>query len=193
MARPEDSDAQVIRQVQEGNPQAYRILVDRYKERSFSLACRILPHLPDAEDALQESFIKAYRGLARFRGQARFSTWFYRIVLHTCYDRRAQLKRKPSSDHQASQVCEHLAASQSGPHPKDQQDRQKIIRQIPGLLKEEEALLLHLYYLSELSLAEIQEVTGFKKSRIKVSLHRARNHFRLQLERQFGPTIKHEL
>lgn len=193
MAGLRRSDPQIITAIKKGDTHAYRILVNRYKDVSFALACTILPREADAEDALQESFIKAYRGLANFKGKSRFSTWLYRIVVNTCYDRKAQLQTSPFQNDTPSRIYEQIPDFNSPSSPMDRQDRKNIINRIMSHLKAEEALLLRLYYLSELSIAEIQEVTSYKNSRVKVTLYRARNNFRKHLVRIFGTEIEHEL
>lgn len=193
MAGLRKNDQQIIAAIKKGDTHAYRILVNRYKDVSFALACTILPRKADAEDALQESFIKAFRGLANFKGKSQFSTWLYRIVVNTCYDRKAQLQTAPFQNDTPSRVYEQIQDFNSPSSPMDRQDKKNIINRIMSHLKAEEALLLRLYYLSELSIAEIQEVTGYKNSRVKVTLYRARNNFRKHLVRIFGTEIEHEL
>jgi len=73
------SDQQIIESVRDGNQSDYSIIVDRYKNKAFSLLNRMLRNEQDAEETLQDCFLKAYKSLNSFKGEAKFSTWFYRI------------------------------------------------------------------------------------------------------------------
>ena len=77
------SDIEIIDSVLKGNQGDYALLIDRYKDKAFSLLKRLLGNEMDAEEALQDSFLKAYNSLAGFRRDSKFSTWFYRITYNT--------------------------------------------------------------------------------------------------------------
>ena len=77
------SDFEIIESVLKGNDNDFALIVDRYKDRAFSLLCGIVKNQMDAEEALQDSFIKAFNALKSFRQEAKFSTWFYKIVYNT--------------------------------------------------------------------------------------------------------------
>src|SRR5688572_12030638 len=77
-------DEAIVRLVRNGNAAAFGELVDRYKDKALSLTVRILKSEHEAEDALQEAFVKAYTSIATFRYESKFATWFYRIVYTTC-------------------------------------------------------------------------------------------------------------
>ena len=90
MRKNKDMEFELITRIRAGDTSGFRILVDRYKDLSFSLACSILKNEQDAEDALQESFIKAFKGLGQFNFKSSFSTWFYKIVVNTCLTNNAK-------------------------------------------------------------------------------------------------------
>jgi RNA polymerase sigma-70 factor (ECF subfamily) len=75
-------DHEVIERVKKGERDLFEILVRRYETRLFALAWRMLHNRADAEDAVEEAFVKAYKALGKFRGDARFSTWLYRIAVN---------------------------------------------------------------------------------------------------------------
>jgi len=85
-----EKEIEIINQVKEGDTSLFRLLIDKYKDVSFSLACSILRNEQDAEDALQEAFIKAYNGLKRFNFHSSFATWLYKIVVNTSNTRSGQ-------------------------------------------------------------------------------------------------------
>jgi len=88
------TDQEVIESVKKGNQADYSIIVDRYKNKAFSLLRRMLKNDFDAEEVLQDCFLKAYNSLNSFKGESKFSTWFYRIVYNTALTKLSSKKRK---------------------------------------------------------------------------------------------------
>ena len=88
------SDQQLIQRCLSGEISAFRQLYEQHKEIMYNVALRILRSVPDAEDALQETFVKIYRSLPGFKGECKLSTWTYQILLNTCL---SSLKQKKSS------------------------------------------------------------------------------------------------
>ena len=82
----EQSDATAVAQVRAGNYDAFGVLVERHSRNLFRLAFRMTGNEQDAEDIVQETFMKAYRQLAKFDGRASFSTWLYRIAANGSLD-----------------------------------------------------------------------------------------------------------
>jgi len=181
-------DFELVKKVQDGETSAFATLVDKYKGVSFSLACSILKHEQEAEDALQDSFIKAYKGLGRFRFQSAFSSWLYKIVVNTCYNKYNRTKKMWSLDNLNDEVPINCASDLSASDNLLEEEKKIMVNAVLNILTPNEALLLRLYYLAEMNIAEIKEVTGFGESKIKVSLHRARNSFLLKYQQLF----KHE-
>src|SRR4051812_50092242 len=87
------SDEVLARRAADGDEPAFEELVVRYQDRLYTLALRITLSEPDARDCVQEGLISAWRAIDRFRGDARFSTWIYRIVLRKAYDVLDRRKR----------------------------------------------------------------------------------------------------
>jgi RNA polymerase sigma-70 factor (ECF subfamily) len=83
--------------LKQGSLQAFERLYETHGERMKSIALNLLGSLPDAEDAVQESFLKVYRAAARFRGGSSLSTWLYRILVNTCYDLMRKGRRRPEA------------------------------------------------------------------------------------------------
>lgn len=79
------TDEQIVESIIKGNQSDFALLVDRYKDRAFTFLRKILKNDMDAEEALQDSFMKAYNSLNTFRFESKFSTWFYRITYNTRY------------------------------------------------------------------------------------------------------------
>src|SRR4051812_20180015 len=90
-ARVAPDEAEWIRQAREGDERAFARLVDRHRDRAFALASRMLRSPAEAEEAAQDAFVRVWRALPRFRGEAAFSTWLHRIVVRCALDRLAVL------------------------------------------------------------------------------------------------------
>lgn len=88
-------ESEVIRAVLDGQPDRYAELVDRYQARAIRLAFSLLGNTDDAREASQDAFLKAYRSLGRFRGEAAFFTWLSRIVINECRSRWRRRAREP--------------------------------------------------------------------------------------------------
>src|SRR4051812_13433700 len=88
------SDIELGERSSRGDKDAYRLLVEKYQARVFSLALAIVKNREDAEDIAQESFVKAYLSLKDFKGQASFFTWLYRIVYNMSIDFRRRMNRR---------------------------------------------------------------------------------------------------
>ena len=92
-----DSDAALVERALDNDLAAFEQLVTRYQNKIIGYAARMLNDATEAEDVAQETFIKAYRSLASFRGESSFSTWLYRIATNLCIDRVRKIKRSPKS------------------------------------------------------------------------------------------------
>lgn len=189
MRKNKNKEFELITKIKEGDTSEFRILIDKYKDVSFSLACSILRNEHDAEDALQESFIKAYNGLKTFSFKSSFSTWLYKIVFNTCNTKYKNQKRKNKFIDLDSSLNIEVVENVTPFNKIEQKERKEAINKILGMINEEESLLLRLFYLAELSIKEIEQITGFKDSKIKVTLHRARKNFQHRLENEYGHQI----
>jgi len=92
---PRDEEAQLLDECQAGNVSAFEHLYERHGPRMKSIAANLLGNLADAEDAVQDCFLKVYRGAASFRGASRLSTWIYRVLVNSCYDMLRKRRRYP--------------------------------------------------------------------------------------------------
>lgn len=184
---PKDHDTLIIRRIIEGDKAAFRILVEKYKDVSFSLAQSILKDEAKAEDVLQEVFIKVYEKINRFQFKSAFSTWLYRIVINTCYNELKKQKIKVSIEDVDQNLFDDAPAG--GLRITNDADQKKYIQLAIARLRSDEALVLRLFYLCELSIKEIEDITGFKATKIKVDLHRGRDNLYFQLKQLLGDEI----
>lgn len=167
----------VIVSVQQGNANAFSLLVEKYQSMAFSIAWRILRNKEDAEDAVQDAFVQTYRSLSSFRGEAKFSTWFYRIVYRTvlgkCRSRLKWVNNEIYEDEESIDFSEEGNALQM----MAAEDRKRIVRSVLESMSSEDSLLLSLYYFQECSVSEIAEITDLNESHVKVKLFRSRKIF----------------
>src|SRR5690349_1965238 len=89
-----DADLLIIDRILAGEQQLYATLVERHKRFAFTIALRILENRPEAEEAAQDAFIKAFHHLAGFNRQAKFSTWLYRIAFNTAVSYKRKRRHK---------------------------------------------------------------------------------------------------
>src|SRR5579862_3446358 len=92
------TDQELIEQIRSGKQYLYARLIERYKDRGYGLAVRILKNREDAEEALQDAFVRAFRALGSFEGKSTFATWFYRIVHNAALSKLAGRKNAVQID-----------------------------------------------------------------------------------------------
>jgi len=168
------ADATIIDQVMAGHKSLFAQLIDRYNAMAFTLAYRILDNREDAEEVVQDAFVKAYEHLGDFRQKSKFSTWLYRIVYNTAIS-HARIRR-PSlqkMDDRAFQVPDN-GPSDDIVYGFTQDEAGDLVRKMLKILPEEDRTILTLYYLNESGIDEIHTITGLSKANIKVKLFRAR-------------------
>jgi len=183
-----DIDAALIESVKKGDTQAFRQLVDKYKDVSLSLACSILKDKEKAEDVLQNAFMKVFQKANSFKHQSAFSSWLYRIVVNTAYN---ELKRNRSYlDLDDLNSIESQANDKSAIQFLKEEEQKKYVILALDRLKADEALVLRLFYLCDMSLKEVQQITNFTSSKIKVDLHRGRKNMEIVLKGLLGNQLK---
>lgn len=167
----------LIDRILAGEQQVYAELVNRYKSYAFTIALKILENKPEAEEAAQDAFIKAYHHLSTFNRESKFSTWLYRIAFNTA----VSYKRKRKGTYQGLDdvIIEY---GQEGDGILERNDKKKFIQQAMGKLNEADHLAISLFYLQEFSLEEIAEITGMQANTVKVRVHRARQRLADELQ-----------
>ena len=171
-----DPDLHLIDSVLAGEQQAYADLVNKHKRYALTIAFKILQNKPEAEEAAQDAFIKAYHHLAGFNRQSKFSTWLYRIVFNTAIT----YKRKHKHNFQDIETAV-MEYSQEIEGTLEKSDKQKYLALAMTKLNEADRTALTLFYLDEFSLEEIAEITSTQANTIKVRIHRARQRLAEEL------------
>jgi RNA polymerase sigma-70 factor (ECF subfamily) len=153
-----------------GDESAFAALVTRHQDRVCALVRRILRSAPDAEEAAQDAFVRAWKALPHFRGDAAFSTWLHRIAVRSAFDRldrmRTQKRREADLDAARAVASE---ASELG----DAFARRRLeiaIARLPDLQR----AAIALFYLQDYSVADVASILGQNENTVKTHLHRAR-------------------
>ena len=175
------SDVEIIDSVKRGNQSDFALLIERYKDRAFSMLKRMLKNDMDAEEVLQDCFLKTYNSLNNFRHDSKFSTWFYRIVYNTALTTLASKKRK--TEMEMSSIDEYFDLGKDDDEIYSQSENASIyLLKMVNKLPVKNGLVLILFYIDNLSLNEIAQVLGLSLVNVKVMLHRSRNSLRKLLE-----------
>ena len=157
-----------------GDDGAFRRLVERHRDRAYGLALRILRSAPDAEDAAQEAFVRAWRALPSFRGESGFSTWLYRIVARQSFDRLEQIKRRRERETALDAVAEPVGAA-----PADAtRSRARRLERLMAALSPVQRAAVTLYYWQDISVEDVAAALGIPENTVKTHLSRARAELR---------------
>lgn len=182
----EISDAAVVAQVLAGDREAFRLLVDRHTRSIYGVAYRMTGNQQDAEEIMQETFLRAYKALYKFELRSSFATWIYRIAVNRCLD---FLKAKKMTD--TVQIADdpnegereiQIAAGNPGPDRllMSNEARQKIDQAI-GLLSPTERVAFTMRHMEGKSIEEISKTLKVRASAAKNSIFRAVQKIRQEL------------
>ncbi len=167
------SDQEIIESVKKGNHSDFALLIDRYKNKAFSMLVRMLKNKMEAEEILQDCFLKAFKGLNNFKGDSTFSTWFYRIAYNTALSRLSIQKRKTESE--MTSIEEHFNLKSDYDYNLfEQKDLSKFINEMVNRLPENYSAVITMFYLEGMTCEEISKVLETSVNNVKVMLHRSR-------------------
>jgi RNA polymerase sigma-70 factor (ECF subfamily) len=184
-----NNDQILINQIIDGHTSAFSVLVDRYKDLVFTLALRMLKNREEAEEVAQDTFIKTYKSLDKFKGDSKFSTWIYRVAYNTCLD-RIKKNKKYLNDVEINEFTEHQVKTIDNALDRlEVEEKKEAIQRCIARLPSEDSFLLTLYYFDDLSLDEISKIVGITANSIKVKLFRCRKKLAGILKSQLEPEI----
>ena len=184
----EASDLAVVARVKAGDHDAFRHLVERHSRSVFRLAYRLTGHEQDAEDVVQETFLKAFREIRRFEARSSFATWLYRITVNCSHDLLRQRPRagsRPSLDDPDSRVAADLADPSAAADPLRELASRRIderVRTAMNELSDQERSAFVMRHFEGLSIEDIGRVLDLKTSAAKHSIFRAVHKLRRALE-----------
>ncbi len=181
------SDVAVVARVRAGDGDAFRLLVDRHAQSIFRLAVRMVGNEQDADDVVQETFLRAYRQIDRFESRATFATWVYRIAVNCSLDLLRQRPRRAEQP-EPEDGDEHAADSDANPSPErlafSGQIQAKVTAALADLTPAERAAFL-LRHFEGRSIEEIGRSLGLRTSATKHTVFRAVQKMRRALEPVF--------
>jgi RNA polymerase sigma-70 factor (ECF subfamily) len=190
----EPTDLEAVAKAAKGDHEAFRVLVERYQNRAYGLALRVMRDEEIARDVVQEAFLKAYRALDRFEGRSSFYTWFYRVVMNLCLDakRRQPAGRQVEWDEQRAMQAPSATGMdaidpdrQRAAGPSGELERAQLrdaLRDAIDQLPDEARQTLVMREVDGLSYAEIAEALEIPKGTVMSRLHHARKRLRTLLE-----------
>jgi len=162
-----------ISKVCQGDAEAFRYFIKEYKDMAFSIAISVVKDEFMAEEIVQDSFLKAFKGLSSFQKRAAFSTWFFRIVTNESFRRLRKIKKEIVSfcgEFEGDVEDEVIYSSL------EEEEQTYLINKALEMLDPRESLALRLFYLQEESIKEVGNITGWSVSNTKVILFRARKN-----------------
>lgn len=147
------------------------MLISRHKDYAFTLALRIVNNREDAEEVAHDAFLKAFKALDSFRMDSRFTTWFYKIVVNMAISRKRK-KRLSTEEIDVYNTGHYSTFDDTGTMHVG--ERKHFLNKAIALLNDEESTLITLYYMEELQMDEVSDITGIDKNNLKVKIFRAR-------------------
>ncbi|QXP74597.1 sigma-70 family RNA polymerase sigma factor [Tenacibaculum sp. AHE15PA] len=184
-----NNDQTYIDKVLKGDANAFSTLVERYKNMVFTLALKMVKNREEAEEISQDTFIKAYKNLNKFKGDSKFSTWLYKIGYRTSLDNLKKNKGKYNIDTIDEITINKIKSTEGILESIERKERAEVINICMLSLPEDERAILWMFYFDELSLKEIIEVTDFSEANVKVKLHRARKSLLNIVEKKVEPEL----
>jgi RNA polymerase sigma factor (sigma-70 family) len=168
------TDEALVEQIRQGQNDAYRVLIERHKNYIFTLIFRMIEHRETAEDLTQEVFIKLHRSLHLFRGDAKFTTWLYRMTANIVTDYRRSKRRRP-----LEAVLDIVKGWFSDPdeqpeartlRKEEHESIQELLRELPDKYR----LVIYLYHYKQLSYQGIADVLQVPVKTVETRLYRGK-------------------
>ena len=168
-----DNESQWLIDAQRGDAQAFSALVEKYQRPVYNLCCRMLGNPQDAEDAAQETFLRAYKAMKRYDRKRSFSTWLLSIAAHYCIDqiRRRRYTLVSVEELPVPDLPDLKPGLESGLSRREEQRR---VRALLDVLDPTDRAAVVMYYWYDFSYKEISEALSLTLSAVKSRLHRAR-------------------
>ncbi len=185
------SDEEVVERVLAGDTSLFEILMRRYNQRLFRVARGILADDAEAEDVMQEAYVRAFRELAGFRGEARFATWLTRIACHEALARARKRRRLVSLVPATGGEPPEPPAETAGPEREmENRELQALLREAVESLPDPLRAVFCLREVEGLSTEQTADALGLTLENVRVRLHRAKRGLRQTLDRTIGREVR---
>ncbi len=176
-----DNDHELIRQSIQGDLTAFRRLVERHQPYAYSLAYRSLLHRQEAEDIVQDTFIKVWLNLRYFDFRGKFTTWVYRIVVNLCIDRLKSKNKFAGYPASSTENSREWVSQHDEMEKLEEKDLAEHIKMLADHLSPKQRMVFMLRDLQDLSIEEVCQVMQISEGSVKTNLYYARNAIRLNL------------
>jgi RNA polymerase sigma factor (sigma-70 family) len=173
-----------------GDKDGIEYLVKTYQNLAYTIAVKIVLNKEDAEEVVQDSFMKAFASLSKFRMASKFSTWLYRIVYNTAITRITSKKIETIALNDPFENGQYLTTDNREWNLLIQDERKKYIDLALEQLSQDDRLIITLYYIGEKDISEICEIMGIGKSAIKMRLLRGRKQLECELRLLLSNELK---
>src|SRR5881398_2900084 len=187
------TDEELVARSIRGDADSFNELIVRWERPIYALAYRQIGREEDARDVCQETFLRAYRALSGFRGQAKFSSWLYRIALNLCKDWVRRERRTPVVDMPENVDLMDLAAaaepSESIEDLVARRDEMRVVQRAMARLPEEQRTAIVLKEYHGLTFQEIADLVGCPLSTVKTRLYQGLSVLRRELEKSAGRVV----
>ena len=186
----QEADRELVRRAQQGDKEAFEVLVRKHQGRVFAVAGGILRTREDVEDIAQQVFLKAYFSIKKFDQRAAFSTWLYKITVNECWDLLRKRKVRPlvyESDLSEEQAHKYQSREEGGEYGLNVSERLEAREQVQqwlDCLDEKDRTMLVLKEVQGFTVEEIAEVMGLNGNTVKVRLFRARQRVAERIRRK---------
>lgn len=176
-----------------GDPAGLEYLMEENKDMAFTIALKIVNTREDAEEVVQDSFLKAFSAIGTFRGSASFSTWFYRIVYNTSLTKikRKRIVTSPISGIDLERKSDSRDTSTWS--MLKEEERKRYVNDALRKLNYLDGTIITLYYVGDNKLKKIAEIMDLKESAVKMRLLRAREKLKAELETLLGNELENLL
>lgn len=184
------SDFEIIRRVINGETEMYQILIRRYNSFLYKIGRTYRYNHQDTQDLMQEAYISAYCNLKKFENRSSFKTWFTRIMLNHCYQRKHKLSFKNeiiAGDLQTEKSNVMFHHTSNNEKITLNKELGKVLENAIHEIPEDYRIVFSLRELNGLSVAETAEAIDISESNVKVRLNRAKTMLRAQIEKMYSP------
>jgi len=181
--KPSDVLVKLIEDAQKGDVTAFEEIVRYHQSYAYAIAFRFFCDEDDAEDVVQESFIRIWNHLKNFDPKMKFTTWMYKIVVNLCYDKAKSNKRRMSVFARLNDNSSKDDYIESTNLERDLTNKETaaLIKHIADGLSEKQRMIFLLRDIQDLNIEEVGEITGMSESAIKTNLFYARQNIKKKL------------
>jgi len=187
---PTLSDEEVVERVLAGDSSLFEILMRRYNQRLYRVARGILADDAEAEDVMQEAYVRAFRELAGFRGEARFSTWLTRIACHEALARARKRRRLVPIGEGGGEPPEPPSETAGPEREMENRELQAVLRDAVEVLPDPLRTVFCLREVEGLSTEQTADALGLSLENVRVRLHRAKRSLRDKLDQRIGREVR---